>query len=109
MIVSEVGRTISSSSSLRLGIDHRRPCRRDRLEAIVRDDGALLGEALAMLRLLARRKRLGDEEREVGVDVAGVLEHAVEGALHLLPDGVAVRLDDHAAAHVGVLGQAGLA
>jgi hypothetical protein len=51
---------------------------------------------------------LGDEEREIGVDMAGGLEHVVQSALHLLPDGVAMRLDHHAAAHIAVLGQVGL-
>jgi hypothetical protein len=77
------------------------------LEAIVRDDGALLGEALRHFLFLGE-ERFGNEEGKVGVDVAGVLEHAIEGPLHFLPDGEAVRLDDHAAAHVGVLGQAGV-
>ena len=105
MIVSEVGRMISSSSSLASGSTSM-PLPGIGLEPIVGDDGAFLGEALGHLLFLGQ-ERLGDEQREVGVDVAGVLEHAVEGPLHLLPDGVAVRLDDHAAAHVGVLGQAG--
>ena len=35
------------------------------------------------------------------------LNMPVQGALHLLPDRIAVRLDDHAAADVGVLGQPG--
>ena len=105
MIVSEVGRTISSSSSLAVGIDLN-ALAGDGLEPVVRDDGAFLGEALGHLLFLGE-ERLGNEQRKVGVDVAGVLEHAIEGALHLLPDGVAVRLDDHAAAHVGVLRQAG--
>ena len=98
---------ISGSSSFGLGIDVQRLARLG-LQPVVRDDGALLGEALGHLLFLGE-EALGDEQREVGVDVAGVLEHAVEAALHLLPDGVAVRLDDHAAAHVGVLGQPGVA
>ena len=91
---------------LGVGIDDQ-PFAGDRLEPMMRDDGAFLGEALGHLLFLGE-ERLGDEQRKVGVDVAGVLEHAVEGPLHLLPDGVAVRLDDHAAAHVGVLRQAGV-
>ena len=106
MIVSDVGRMISSSSSFASGSTIE-ALARDRLEPVVRDDGALLGEALGHLLFLGQ-ERLGNEQREVGVDVAGVLEHAVEGPLHLLPDGVAVRLDDHAAADVGVLGQPGV-
>ena len=65
---------------------------------MVRHDGALLREALHVLGfLLEIRER--DEEREVGVLVAGLLEHPVEDALHPLPDGVAMGLDHHAAAH----------
>ena len=41
--------------------------------------------------------------------MAGRLEHPVERALHVFPDAVAPRLDDHAAAHVGVLGEVGRA
>ena len=39
--------------------------------------------------------------------MAGGLEHVVEGALHLVPDGVAVGFDDHASADGGVLGEVG--
>ncbi len=35
------------------------------------------------------------------------LEHPVELALHVFPDAVAPRLDDHAAAHVAVFGEVG--
>ena len=105
MIVSEVGRTISGSSSFDSGSTST-PWPGIGLESVMRDDGAFLGEALGHLLFLGQ-KRFGNKQREVGVDVAGILEHAVEGPLHLLPDGVAVRLDDHAAAHVGVLRQAG--
>ena len=75
-------------------------------EAVVGDHGALFGEAFDMLGFTAE-ERLGDEEGEIGVLVAGGLEHVVEGALHLLPDGVAVGFDDHAAADGGILGQVG--
>ena len=51
---------------------------------------------------LAAEEGLGDEEREVRVLVSGFLEHAVENMLHLLPDGVSVGLDDHAAADGGL-------
>ena len=47
-----------------------------------------------------------DEQREVGVLVAGLLEAPVEIGLDLLPDGVAVGLDHHAALdHLGRLGE----
>ncbi len=44
---------------------------------MVRDDGALLGEALGHLLFLGQ-EALGNEQGEVGVDVAGVLEETVE-------------------------------
>src|SRR5262249_24294068 len=44
---------------------------------------------------------------EVGVDVPGGLEQAVDGALHVLPQGVAGGPDDHAPADVRILGQLG--
>src|SRR6185437_2709462 len=51
---------------------------------------------------------LGDEEREVGVDVAGLLDAAVQVGLDRLPYGVAVGADDHAALHGAVVGHLGL-
>ena len=63
-------------------------------------------EALDVLGFLVQ-EALGDEQREVGVHVPGRLEHVVERALHPLPDAVAVRADDHAAAHGRVVGQLG--
>ena len=77
---------------------------RPRLEPMVRDDRALLGEPSTCSASFCR-KRQRDEQREVGVLVAGRLEHVVERALHVLPDRVAPRLDDHAAAHRRVLGE----
>ena len=72
----------------------------------MRHHGALLREALHVVGLLAE-VRFGDEEGEVGVLVAGGLKHIIEGALHLLPNGVAMGLYHHAAAHRGVLGEVG--
>lgn len=75
-------------------------------EAVVGDDGAFLGEAFDVGGFLLEVAE-GDEEGEVCVAVAGGLEHAVEGGLDALPDGVAGGLDDHAAADFGVLGEVG--
>ena len=75
-------------------------------EPVVGDHRALLGESLHMLRLLFE-EALRDEEREIGVLVAGVLEHFVEDPLDVLPQPVAPRLDHHAAAHRRILGQVG--
>src|SRR4026207_405713 len=72
-----------------------------------RDPGALGREALDVL-LLALEQALRDEEREVGVDVAGLLDAPVHVALHVLPDAVAVGLDDHAALDRAVVGEVGL-
>ncbi len=76
------------------------------LEAVMGDDRALGGEALDVLGLLLEVGER-DEEREVGVLVAGGLEASVELGLDVLPEGVAPGLDDHAAADRGVLRQVG--
>ena len=77
------------------------------LQTIVSNNGALLGEAFHMLGLAAE-ERLGDEQWEVGILHACFLETVVEQTLHLLPNGVAVWLDDHASTHVALFGQVGL-
>jgi hypothetical protein len=82
MIVSDVGRTMSGSSSA----------------AAVRDDCHLRRESLDVLGLLVQ-EALGNEKREVGVLVSRRLEHVVQGALHPFPDAVAVRADDPASAN----------
>ncbi len=56
---------------------------------------------------LTGKEGFGDEEREVGVDVAGGFEHSVELVLHLFPDGIAIGFDDHAAADGALLGKVG--
>ena len=75
-------------------------------QTVVGDDGALLGEAFHVFGLTAE-EAFGDEEGEIGVLVAGGLEHAVELMLHLLPDGIAVGLDDHAPADGALFGEVG--
>ena len=73
---------------------------------MVRDHRALGGETLGVLGLfLEIRQR--DEQREIGVLVAGRLEHHVKLALDQLPDAVAPRLDHHAPAGLGVLREIG--
>ena len=47
-----------------------------------------------MLRLTAE-ERLRNEKREICVLMSCFLEHLVEDILHLLPDGISVRLDYH--------------
>ena len=89
---------------LKLGgrINHYAVVRLVSLEAVVRDDCTLLCKAFHML-CLFREETLRDEQGEVGVLHASLFEHVVECVLHLLPDCIAVRLDDHAAAHVALL------
>ena len=68
------------------------------------DNGALFGEALDVLGFLFH-ERTRDEQREVGVHMAGCLEHVVQRSLHEFPKRVAVRLDDHAATNGRMVGQ----
>ena len=74
MMVSEVGRTISFFEFLGAALGHPRHLRREPLD--------VLG--------LLEQQALGDEQREVGVDMPGGLEAVVELPLDLLPDGIAV-------------------
>ena len=90
-----------------LGVNHHTRTVGVVLQTIVGHHSTLLGKALNMFSLSAE-EALGNEQREVGVDVARLLEHFVKLALHLLPDGVTVRLDDHTAAHSRLLSQVSL-
>ncbi len=71
------------------------------------DDRQLGAESLDVLRFLLQEAPR-DEEREVGVLVARLFEAAVQAGPHVLPQGVAVRTDHHAAAHGRIVGQLGL-
>jgi len=51
------------------------------------------------------QEAFGNEQREVSVLVARVLEHGVELLLHPLPDAVTAWSDDHAAADWRVVGE----
>ena len=73
----------------------------------MRHHGALLGKSFGMS-LLFLQEGPGNEEREVCIHMPGILEHAVELIAHVFPEGKAVRLDDHAAAHGGVIRQSPL-
>ena len=75
-------------------------------QAVMGNNSALLGEAFHMISLSAQ-ERLGNEQGEISVLHAGSLEHVIKLTLHLFPDGVAIRLDDHAATHSRLLGQVG--
>ena len=77
------------------------------LEARVGDDRTFLGKTIdvgGFLLNVANR----DEEREISVHMAGLLEHLVEVAVDIFPEGVAPRLNHHATADRAVLGQVGV-
>jgi hypothetical protein len=58
---------------------------------------------------LELQQRLRDQQREVGVLVAGRLDALIEQPLHVLPQAEPVGADHHAAAHRGVIGELRLA
>ena len=70
------------------------------------NDSALLGKTLDVVGLTAE-KRLGNQQGEIGVLHTSCLEHIIEPALHLFPDGIAIGLDDHTSAHCRLLGEVG--
>ena len=90
---------------LRLGIGDHLAVLVD--QPVMRDDRHLLGEAVDMLGLLLEIGER-DEQREIAILVAGRLDAIVEQALDPLPDAIAPRPDDHAAAHAAFLGHVGL-
>ncbi len=77
------------------------------LAAAVGDHRELGCEALDVLGFLGQ-VGLRDEHREVGVLRACLLDAGVHLLLHPLPQAVAIRSDDHGAAHRTVVGQFGL-
>src|ERR1039457_65343 len=87
------------------GRTHRQPLL-ELLAAAAGHPGDLGVEPLDVVRLLLE-VRLRDEQREVHVLVAGTLDHVVERALDVLPQGEAVGSDHHAAAHRRVVGELG--
>ena len=66
------------------------------LPAGMRNDRDFRSKAFDVLRFLLQ-KALRNEHREVGILMPGLLEHAVESLLHLFPDRIAIRTNDHAA------------
>ena len=78
------------------------------LQAVVRDDRHLLGEAFDVLSLLGDEAHR-DEEWEVAVVVARFLDAGIELRLNALPNAPAPRLDYHAAAHRARLGHVAVA
>ena len=77
-----------------------------RLQTVVGDDGTFLGEAFNVFGL-AREVALGNKQWEIGILHTRLLETEVEFMLKGFPDGIAIGLDDHASAHVGLFGKVG--
>ena len=73
-------------------------------QPVMRHHRALLREPLYMLGLPAQ-ERLGDKKREIGIDMPRLLEHPVKHIMHLLPDGITIRLDDHTAPYSRALSE----
>ena len=71
-----------------------------RLEPAVSNNRAFLCETLNMFGFL-REITQRNEEREIGVAMAGGAKHRVEMMLHVFPDAVAPRANDHATADIG--------
>ena len=55
-----------------------------------------------------QQEALGNEQRKIGIHMPGSLEAVVKLALDLLPDGISVGPDDHAALNGRIVGQFGL-
>ena len=77
-----------------------------RFETMMRDHRTLGGETFGMLRLFFEITQR-NQQREIGVHMAGGLELRIELALDVFPQAVTPRLDHHAAAHLGVLRHVG--
>jgi hypothetical protein len=80
----------------------------ERFGTTLRHPSHLRSEAFHVLRFF-HQQAFGNEQRKVGIDVAGGLEAPVERLLHQLPDGVSVRPDHHAPFHGRIVGQFGAA
>ena len=91
---------------LRTRVHHHAAAVRRVHQPVVRHHGALLRKTLHVLGLAAQ-EALRDKQREISVLVTRSLEHRVQLALHLLPDGIAVGLYHHATPHRTLLGQIG--
>ena len=65
-------------------------------QAVMGDDGALLGKTFHVGRFLFQKAQ-GDENRKISVFDAPGLEHAIQSEANILPDAIAPGFNDHAA------------
>src|SRR5580698_1799430 len=70
-------------------------------------NGAFLGKSLHMSGFLAE-ETLWNEQGEIGVHVAGILEHLIKLVAHFLPQAKSIGLDHHAAFYVRMVRQTAL-
>ena len=77
-----------------------------RTQTVVGHHGALLGESLHVFGF-PRKKTLRNQQWEIGVLGTSFLEHHVQLVLHLLPNGIAIRFNDHTSTHGRLLGKVG--
>src|SRR5205823_15025323 len=74
--------------------------------AVMWQHGTLVGKAfdvVSFVRVITQR----NDERKMGVEVTGGANHRVQLTLHVFPDPIAPRTNDHAPAHLRRLGQFG--
>ena len=85
---------------------HAKPLRQ-LFRAAVRHPCDLGRKALYMI-LLLLEERFGDKHRHANVFMPGLFKLFIEHALNILPNRVAIRAEDQAAAHAGIVDQLGL-
>ena len=78
------------------------------LKSVMRDDRTFLCESIDMRRLFFQ-ERYRNEKRKIGVAMPCLFEHSIQDALHIFPDRISPRLDDHAPTHGGIFCQIGCA
>ena len=106
-MVSEVGRIISSSSSLASGSTITPLPSGAFFQTMVCYYCTLLCKTFHMFRFTAE-ERLRNQQRKIGIHVSRFLKHIVQLTLHFLPDSVSVRFDHHTATHSRLFCQIGL-
>ena len=76
------------------------------LQAIVRHHGTFLGKSFHMFGFFTQ-KRFRNQQREISVLHAGLLEFIIQHTLHLLPNGITIRLYHHTSSYIRLFGQIG--
>ena len=71
---------------------------RSHLQPVMRDDRTFLCESIDMRSFLFQ-ERHRNEQREIGVAMSSLFEHSIKNPLHIFPDRISPRLDDHATTH----------